>query len=216
VEETGVHWVGRTSESTPISVAIPAERDRGFITVDPLTPPDLETLSTIQARAVVANLPNIAALPKRPGVYAIIGDPEAAALAGKMTESLAHLEALFLNEREASILMRMDDPEGAARSLSELGTTVVMTRGHAGAMAISPTGEVSEVAAPALEVPDPTGAGDAFTAAYIWSNLRGDPLEQRVRNAVLYASQSIGCASSRQKGLSLQEFQTHLSNAACS
>ena len=206
VQDSGVRWVGRTAESTPISVAIPAERDRGFITVNPETAPDIETLSTIEARAIVSNLPNIALLPRHPGTYAILGDPEAVALAGKMTEPLTHLAAFFLNEREATLLTCLDDPRAAAHVLAALGTTVVMTRGHAGALAVTPAGDEVSVAAPELEVPDPTGAGDAFTAAYIWSDLRGDSLERRMEIAVLYASRSIGGQSTRQKGLPLDEF----------
>jgi sugar/nucleoside kinase (ribokinase family) len=211
IQESGVHWVGRTAESTPISVAIPADRDRGFITVNPDMPPDVETLATIEARAIVSNLPNIARLPRRPGMYAILGDPEAVALAEKMTDPLTHLSAFFLNEREATLLTCLNDPLAAAHVLAALGTTVVMTRGHAGAVAVTSSGDEIVVAAPALEVPDPTGAGDAFTAAYIWSDLRGDSLERRMEIAVLYASRSIGGQSSRQKGLPLDEFIALLS-----
>jgi sugar/nucleoside kinase (ribokinase family) len=206
VEDSGVRWVGRTTDATPVSVAIPAERDRGFITVNPQTAPDIETLSNIEARAIVSNLPNIALLPKHPGMYAIVGDPEAVALAGKMTEPLDHLATFFLNEREASLLTCLDDPLRAAHVLADLGTTVVMTRGHAGAVAVTPSGDEIVVAAPELEVPDPTGAGDAFTAAYIWSDLRGDSVEARMDLAVLYASRSIACQTTRQKGLPLSEF----------
>ena len=42
---------------------------------------------------------------------------------------------------------------------------------------------------------DTTGAGDLFTAAYIWADHWGAPLEQRLRWAVLYASLSVRVAT---------------------
>ena len=206
VAESGVTWVGETTTATPVSVAIPSQRDRAFITVNPFMPVDTQTLSTIEARAIVANLPNVAELPEHPGIYAIVGDPEAVELAGTMTSSLEHLAAFFLNEREACALMQSEDPVFAARQLAALGTTVVMTCGHKGAMAIDANGDEVEVTARAIEVPDPTGAGDAFAAAYIWADLQGFSLERRMKCAVLYASLSIEAASERQKGLGLDAF----------
>ncbi len=211
IEESGVHWVGRTTPSTPISVAIPADRDRGFITVNPNISPDIETLATIETGAVVANLPNVAKLPAGLRTYAILGDPEAVELSGKLTGPLDHIEALFLNEREATLVTCIEDADEAVRVLADLGTTVVMTRGPRGAVAVTPSGEFVSVSAPALEVPDPTGAGDAFTAAYIWADLRGEPLHRRMEVAVLYASRSIGESSVRQKGLPLEDFLVILS-----
>jgi len=212
VEQSGVRWVGGPTDATPISVAIPAQRDRGFITINPFAAPDLETLSNIEARAIVTNLPNVEALPAHPKMYAIVGDPEAVHMAGKMTEPLEHLAAFFLNEREACALMQSDDPVVAARSLAALGTTVVMTRGDKGAIAIDCDGREVGVSAPAIEVPDPTGAGDAFTAAYIWADLKGDSLQQRVETAVRYASMSIQAACDRQKGLPLDDFTKTLNS----
>ncbi len=210
VEQSGVQWIGRETNATPISVAIPSQRDRGFITINPDAAPDTKSLASIEARALVANLPNVALLAPHPKVYAIVGDPEAVQFAGRMSEPLTHLAAFFLNEREACALMRSDDPVDATRRLAELGTTVVMTRGDKGAIAFDADGHHVDVAAPAIEVPDPTGAGDAFTAAYIWADLQGFELSRRVEAAVLYASLSIQAMSERQKGIPLAEFVAKL------
>jgi len=215
VEQSGVQWVGRETDATPVSVAIPSQRDRGFITINPDVAPDTQSLSTIEARALVANLPNISSLPPHPRVYAIVGDPEAVQLAGTMTEPLTHLAAFFLNDREACALMLSDDPVDATRRLAALGTTVVMTRGDKGAIAVDPDGHQVEVGAPAVEVPDPTGAGDAFTAAYIWADLQGFSLSRRIEAAVLYASLSIQASSERQKGIPLSEFVAMLQSWLC-
>ena len=43
----------------------------------------------------------------------------------------------------------------------------------------------------AVEAVDTTGAGDLFTAAYVWADRLGAPLEERLRWAALYASLSV-------------------------
>ena len=59
------------------------------------------------------------------------------------------IHALILNEREASRLTGRADVRSAAAHLASLGTTVVVTRGAAGAIAIEPDGQTVDVAAPA-------------------------------------------------------------------
>ena len=102
------------------------------------------------------------------------------------------------------------DTDGAATHLATLGTTVVVTCGRSGALATEPDGRVVRVAAPIVEVDDPTGAGDLFTAAYVWADLAGRSLEDRLALASAYASLSLGAATSRQKGLTGQEFEKAL------
>jgi len=64
-----------------------------------------------------------------------------------------------------------------------------------------------EVAARAAHVADPTGAGDLFAAAYVWADLGGHGLEERLRHATSYASLSLERATDRQKGITLHEFE---------
>jgi sugar/nucleoside kinase (ribokinase family) len=138
-------------------------------------------------------------------VYAVVGDPEVAMLAGRMPTSLAGIHALILNEREAGRLTGEPDAPSAAARLASLGTTAVVTRGAGGAIAVEP--DRSRVAAPALpaDVVDATGAGDLFAAAYVWADLGGRPLEERLRLATGYASLSLARATDRQKGITLPE-----------
>lgn len=70
------------------------------------------------------------------------------------------LDVLFLNEAEAAALGQVDCP------------LVVVKRGAAGAVARSAEGEVS-ARAPAVDVVDATGAGDAFDAGFIVGRLSG-------------------------------------------
>ncbi len=207
--EAGVAWIGRNAEATPVTVALPADGDRALVTVMPEPAVDLDTLAGIEARAIVVDLPSagqLASLAAEPWVYAVVGDPEVAMLIGRLPTALHDLRALVLNEREVVGLTGLADPYAAARHLADLGTTVVVTRGPAGAMAIEPDGRTVEVPARLADVADPTGAGDLFAAAYLWADLAGHDLEERLRRATSYASLSLERATDRQKGITRAEF----------
>jgi sugar/nucleoside kinase (ribokinase family) len=190
-----------------VSVALPAHGDRAFVSVSPPPTVDLETLAGITARAVVVNLPSAVLLPAHPRVYAVVGDPEVASMAGRLPATLDGLRALILNEREVQGLTGQPDIPNAAGHLAALGTTVVVTRGAGGAMAVEPDGHSVTVDAPLADVGDSTGAGDLFAAAYVWADLEERPLEERLHLATRYASLSLAAATDRQKGITLREFR---------
>jgi len=204
--DAGIAWLGRDADATPVSVALPADGDRAFVTMSPPPRVDLETLATLSPRAIVVDLPSSALLPAHPRVYAVVGDPEVRAMAGRLPSSLGGLRALILNEREACALTGRTDVHEAAARLASIGTTVVVTRGPGGVIAIEPDGSTLDVVAPVSVVGDPTGAGDLFAAAYIWADLAERPLEERLQVATRYASQSLERATDRQKGLALEDF----------
>ena len=206
VADAGVTWVGRASDVTPVTVSLPAGGDRALVSVMPPPTVDLETLSGITARAVVVDLPSAPLLARLPRVYAVVGDPEVDMLAGRPMPSLEDIHALILNEREASRLTGQAEAGSAAAQLASLGTTVVVTRGASGAIAAEPDGRTTAVAALPADVADATGAGDLFIAAYIWSDLAGHSIEERLRRATSYASLSLARATDRQKGITLREF----------
>ncbi len=204
--DAGVTWIGRDALATPVSVALPAHGDRAFVSVSPPPTVDLETLARITARAIVVDLPMAPLLPAHERVYAVVGGPEVGAMVGRLPTSLGGLRALILNEREVRELTGRPDVPGAAGHLAALGTTVVVTLGAGGAMAIEPDGQTARVPAPLADVGDSTGAGDLFAAAYVWADLAGRPLEERLRLATRYASVSLERATDRQKGIALRDF----------
>ena len=209
VADAGITWIGRASDVTPVTVSLPAGGDRALVSVMPPPTVDVETLSGITARAVVVDLPSAPLLPRvapLPCVYAVVGDPEVDMLEGRPLPSLEDIHALILNEREASRLTGREDAASAAAHLASLGTTVVVTRGALGSIAAEPDGRTVAVAALPAEVADATGAGDLFIAAYVWADLAGLPIEERLRRATSYASLSLGRATDRQKGITLREF----------
>ena len=206
VADAGIVWFGRDADATPVSVALPADGDRAFVTMSPPPRVDIETLATLSARAIVVDLPSAALLPAHPRVYAVVGDPEVRALVGRLPSSLGGLRALILNEREACALTGRPDVHAAAGQLAAIGTTVVVTRGAQGVTAIEPDGRTLDVVAPLADVADSTGAGDLFAAAYVWADLAERPLEERLQLATRYASRSLERAIDRQKGLALEDF----------
>jgi ribokinase len=204
--DAGVAWQGRDTDATPVSVALPAHGERAFLTVSPPRAVDLESLAQITARAIVVDLPSAPLLPPHPQVYAVVGDPEVEVMVGRLPSSLGGLRALILNEREVRGLTGRPDVPDAAAHLAGLGTTVVVTQGAGGALAIAPDGRTVDVVAPLADVGDTTGAGDLFAAAYVWADLAGRPLEERLRLATSYASLSLERATDRQKGIALDAF----------
>jgi sugar/nucleoside kinase (ribokinase family) len=212
--DAGIARLGHPADVTPVSVALPADGERAFITVSPPSRVDLETLAGITARAIVVDLPSAALVPAHPRVYAVVGDPEVGVMVGRLPESLGGLRAFVLNEREVRRLTGRPDIAEAASSLAALGTTVVVTRGAGGATAIEPDGRTVEVEAIAADVADTTGAGDLFTAAYVWADLAHRPLEERLHLATRYASLSLERATDRQKGIALADFTDLLAGSS--
>ena len=89
---------------------------------------------------------------------------------------------LFPNSDEAAVLTGTDDAEAQGERLARLYPLVVIKRGAAGARlgvepAVAPR-------APAIEVVDTTGAGDAFVAAFLAARLNGEAIEACLRRAV--------------------------------
>jgi ribokinase len=208
--EAGIPWIGRAADATPVSVSLPAGGDRALVSVMPAPTVDVETLAGITSRAIVVDLPSAPLLPRLdtlPRVFAVVGDPEVAMLMDRLPSSLDGIRALILNAREAVRLTGQSDALSAAGLLASLGTTVVVTRGPQGAVGVEPDGRTVEVPALPADVADPTGAGDLFVAAYVWSDLAGRPLGERLRLATSYASLSLERATDREKGITLREFR---------
>jgi sugar/nucleoside kinase (ribokinase family) len=99
-------------------------------------------------------------------------------------------DTVIVNEVEAAILTGERDPEQACRVLAASAATAVVTMGARGAIACA-AGERHACAAPALATVDTLGAGDLLIAAYIWADLSGLALPDRLQWAVLYASLSV-------------------------
>jgi sugar/nucleoside kinase (ribokinase family) len=208
--EAGVPWIGEPASSTSISVGLPVDGDRAFITVMSDTGVDVDAVNALAPRAVVLNLPLPDRMSNTPLIYGVIGDPQVAILLREGATPLTQLRTLFVNEREARQLTGRAAPAEAAAELASRGCLVVVTRGADGAIAATPDGHIVEVPAVVTDPPDTVGAGDLFTAAFIWADLQDLPLEECLRLATAYASLSLAHPSRRQKGLAASAFREAL------
>ncbi|RST13222.1 sugar kinase [Streptomyces sp. WAC05374] len=86
------------------------------------------------------------------------------------------VDVFLPNADEAALLTGLADPAAAAAALSRRFPLVAVTLGSSGALVAVSGRVVSRVAAPAVRAVDSTGAGDAFTGAFLAARLSGaDP-----------------------------------------
>jgi sugar/nucleoside kinase (ribokinase family) len=200
--EAGVPWIGDPTDATPVSVGLPLDGDRAFVTVMPSAVIDMSAVAALEPRAIVINLPLPDGLPVRPKTFGVLGDPQVELMRDRPTDSLSSLRALIVNEREACNLTGQTEPHDAGRQIAARGCTVIVTRSERGALAALPDGRVIEAAADPAPAADTVGAGDLFAAAFVLADLSDRSLEECLATATAYASHSLATPSSRQKGLS--------------
>jgi ribokinase len=192
--EDGVRCKGRTVARTPVTVIMPSDGDRAMVTFDPGEGTSAADIAAVEPRAVVLSLPRLACAPAGARLYATLGDVDARALAGGELPEASGARALFVNAREARLLTGSADPERAATMLAERAPLVIVTLGQDGALAAGAEGTV-RVGGVRVDAVDTTGAGDLFSAAYVWADHWGVTLEERLRWAVLYAALSVRVAT---------------------
>lgn len=108
------------------------------------------------------------------------------------------LEGVILtpNAHEARALTGEEDVEAAARALAErTDAPVLVTLGAEGALLLD--GKPERLAAPAVEVVDTTGAGDAVNGALAAELAAGRPLREAARFAMAAAALSTRVAGAR-------------------
>ncbi len=198
----GVRWTGREVAATAVTVVMPVDGERAMATVDPGEEVGAAELATDDPRAVVVSLPRLDRAPAGARAYATAGDAEARP--GRLPSGLAACHALIVNAREAEQLTGAADPVAAARLLGGHGPCAVVTRGPAGAAAYA-DGEAVEVEGVPADVVDTTGAGDLFTAAWVWADLAGASLEERLRWSVLYAARGTEVATAVGGAMTLED-----------
>ena len=204
--EADTPWLGEPSRSTPVSVGMPVDGERSFVTHFPIPPVDVAAVIAADPRAVVLNLPLPEGLPSGPRLVGVVGDPQIALLRQRPAESWAALHAVVMNQREALALTGRQTAVAAAGALAARGCLAIVTRGPAGVVAATPDGACREAPAVPVIARDTVGAGDLFTAAWLWADLAGRSLDDSLAIATAYSARSLAAATAGQKGLSLAAF----------
>ncbi|MCS7134975.1 MAG: carbohydrate kinase family protein [Candidatus Aenigmarchaeota archaeon] len=123
----------------------------------------------------------------------IVANPSSAMIATRkkdLLELLKHSHIAIMNEEEAKQLTKKELPK-SLNEIKNLGPdTVVITRDKKGCIAMHGS-KIYEQKAYKVKVVDTTGAGDAFTAAFIYSLLRKDSMEFALKFATVCASLNI-------------------------
>jgi sugar/nucleoside kinase (ribokinase family) len=185
-----VLWAGRRVARTAVTAVLPADGERAMATFDPGEQVTAAEIAAVQPHAVVISLPRLALVPAGTTVYATAGDAEARADI-ETPFDLSGVRALIVNEREALLMTGEADAERAVRALARRAPCAVVTIGERGALAATEQGDFAHVPAIEVEAVDTTGAGDLFTAAYLWADRLRAPLEERLHWATLYAALSV-------------------------
>jgi sugar/nucleoside kinase (ribokinase family) len=104
--------------------------------------------------------------------------------------ALRHCDILKVDAREAAVITSIGDVETAGRVLHRMGPKIVIiTEGGDGALFFEGA-RFSRITAPEVDVVDPTGAGDVFSAAFLVRYIATGNLIAAGRFAVTAASLS--------------------------
>ena len=123
-----------------------------------------------------------------------------------LIDLLALTDVLFCNSETASRLANVTSLEQAVHRLCERGPrTVVVTRGQLGAMALDRREGLVAVDGHPVPAVDTTGAGDCFAGAFLFGQVRGWSLKQRVEVANLMAAMSTTAHGCQARLLALDE-----------
>ncbi len=185
---------------TPVTVSLACDYDRSMMTYRRPTPIPPHEMVTTPPRArtcylhVDRGVPDWAVALRQSGatVVADVGWDPTEAWSQVVLDRLGHVDVFVPNAVEAMAYTRTATPEEALTALSSRVPVVAVKLGAGGAIATDTT--MDETArAPALPVTalDTTGAGDVFTAGFVFGTLAGWPLHQRLRFANLCAGLSV-------------------------
>jgi sugar/nucleoside kinase (ribokinase family) len=194
LETEGVACAGITSARTPVTAVLPLDGDRAFVTYEPAGQVEAALVEGLRPRAVVVGLEQLHLVPDGALAYVVVGDREAERYAGALPPEAGRAQALFANRLEGERLTGETEAEDAALALAKEVPVAVVSCGGVGAVAAS-DGGLFDCPAPPVEVRDTTGAGDLLAAAYVWGDLEGLPLVERLRRAVVYSALSVRAAT---------------------
>lgn len=148
----------------------------------------------------------------------IVADPTSVDLAARLRPHLQDLWLITPNEAEAEALCPLPVPHAdrarslaAARHLVSQGVDIALVTMAEFGVGYATAETVGHVPAVRTEVVDPTGAGDAQTAAVLFGLLSGIPLDESVRLGAASASLALRTPGTVVQDLSLEALYDELS-----
>ena len=108
-----------------------------------------------------------------------------------------HVDILFANEDEICSLYEVSDFDEAARRVAGHCAIACLTRGEAGSVIISSSGERFDIPVVAADPVDTTGAGDLYAAGFLSGWVSGADLETSGRTASIVAAEAISHMGAR-------------------
>jgi sugar/nucleoside kinase (ribokinase family) len=205
LEAEGVELVGPGVGGTAATALLSTPDGVAMATAVGGDDPSPEAVASVAAGTVVASLGRLRMTPEGVPVYAVTGSLETAIARASLEGFGRPLHAVIANAPEARAITGIDDAAAAAYHLGRFATTAVVTLGEDGAVAATSDGR-ARARAPDVPVVDATGAGDLFVSAYVWADLAGAGLEDRLAWAVLYASLSVAAATAFEGALHAEPF----------
>ncbi|CAN5484046.1 carbohydrate kinase family protein [soil metagenome] len=193
---TFFHHRGANARLYPEAVDLAGSRAKIFYlgylmlldTLDALRPDATTGASVLLAAASTAGFITVADLVS-------IAHPE---FRRRVLPALPHIDYLFLNEREAALVLEADAPlpdDAAAEAILALGVRkAVILHTAAGATVLTAEGTriaQPSIAVPAAEIAGATGAGDAFSAGFLYALHDDQPLADALRLALATAAASL-------------------------
>jgi len=139
----------------------------------------------------------------------VCADPTTTTLAHRLHPYLPDIAVITPNKDEAEALIGIPlDTEEAisagARRLVQLGVDLAVITLGAGGLFYATTEESGRLPAPAIDIVDPVGAGDALTAAVAFGLLEDISPEETVRLGMVAAARTILCNETVCPTLSLE------------
>jgi pseudouridine kinase len=168
----------------------------------------------MDANVPAATIPAVIAAAKKGGVPICV-DPVSTTLAARLKKHLADFFIVTPNVAEAEVLCdrkiaHRADAMDAAHCLVEMGVDIaIITLGGEG-LCYASAEESGHIPAIATEIVDPTGAGDALTAAVVYGLANDIPLDEAVRLGVSAATLTLQCPETVCPDLSLEHLYDQL------
>lgn len=203
LESEGVTVAGPPVGAVPTTALISTDGETAMVTAPAGDEPSAAEVAEVGASAVLLSIGRLSLAPGDASLYAVTGTLELEHVTAA-TLANAPVRALILTAEEASALSGHKSLEAAIVDLASRVETVVVTRGAEGAIARTED-HIERALSPDVAVVNATGAGDLFAVAYLWADVRGAPLADRIAWACLYAGLSLRASTAQDGALRLTE-----------